>query len=329
MYKIDNYHRNLIDYLKMLSIFSVIFAHTVSVYESSSLLYAYIKLFSNFGVFTFFIISGFLYPTSLEKQNSYFFRKTRNVVFPWIFWGSIVFIISSLFGDQKQNISLFSYLNFLFGNGSYLYFMSSLTTFYLFFRINRLRFLNIYIILGTFSIILTIFGLLNINPYINPINWLLFFTIGLKFRTYPNFLESFYKLIETYKITLLTCSTVVLLVIVFFTYRDDLRTFYFSLNTLVFYIFQLSWILSIFKVSNHLLPMRFVSLYRVFARNTLLIYLTHMPVVGVLNLVFTGYPVISGLLTITIYLLVLIFINNVNFAKLKNVGLLECLGVRV
>lgn len=174
----------LIDYIKGLAIISVICAHCNSVLDSSnqfavgsSLL---LQNIGTFGVICFFVISGVLFRHPGKDIGRFLKKKVNNIVIPWMISSTCVYLYVYL---RKPPVSFKSWINFVLGNGSYCYYLTVLMVLYLLFILIPLMQTNFVLILCE---VITIFSTIwfysigNINPYLNILNWIGYFALGVQ-----------------------------------------------------------------------------------------------------------------------------------------------------
>ena len=177
---------SILNIAKILSILCVILAHSrINDYSYYSHL---AERLGCLGVVTFFFIAGYFFNISKYGFVPFFKKKVTSIFIPWLFWGSVVFIIS----NSPKNI--ISWLNWMIGNGTYLYYLTMLIICYLLFSISENKvFCYSAIFLNVTSLLLTSFNILEshleINNYLNPFNWIGFFALGILLKNiFFNFL---------------------------------------------------------------------------------------------------------------------------------------------
>ena len=168
--------------LKGFAIISVIIAHT-AVLNSNYIKFdnSILSLFGSFGLLgvpCFFLAAGYFYFNSNKSFKGLVLNKLNSIILPWIFCGTIVYLISSFFGSKNNSISAYSYIMFIIGYGSLFYFLPNLLFFYLvFFSIKQM--IIILIVPVIFINIASILALNDIfNPYLNPLNFISFLQQG-------------------------------------------------------------------------------------------------------------------------------------------------------
>ena len=164
---------------KCIAIVTVIMAHSrnTGYYFYSNLT----ERIGAIGVVIFFIIAGYYFNVEKYGIKFFFIKKIRSILLPWLLTGTIVYLISHSF-------NFLDWLNWIIGNGTYLYYLSMLMLCYLFLsffnqKIHIILFLllNIISLLATsFGVIdylfLKYFGVIEINNYLNLFNWIGFFS---------------------------------------------------------------------------------------------------------------------------------------------------------
>lgn len=147
------------------------------------------------GVPVFLIISAYYFkPEKYSRIRDFMKRKVISIILPWLFWGSVVYSLALWRGN---GYSFFSHMNFLLGNGSYLYYMNVLMICYLcFFYPAKNHWRHVITCLcavSVFSCFLTLTGILKpviimlgITDYLNPFNWFVFFFFRAEIKAYFN-----------------------------------------------------------------------------------------------------------------------------------------------
>lgn len=172
-----------LDYIKGLSILSVICAHCNSVTGSASdfanVSSLILQNLGTFGVICFMVISGILYRVPQGNVGKFFGKKLKTIVIPWIISASLVWLYVYL---RKPPLTLENWARFVIGDGSYLYYLTMLMLFYAVFTF--LPFMRTKAALLVCQIITAIsclwfYQIGNLSPYLNPLNWIGFFALGM------------------------------------------------------------------------------------------------------------------------------------------------------
>lgn len=178
-----------IDILKGISIFMVICAHCNNISNNGSNMitqYGHLLLtqLGTGGVGMFLIISGYL----TKKRNSTislndierFLLSLVRVIIPWIISGTIVYLYVHL---RKPPISLEDLLYFLVGNGSYLYYLLMFVifkvSFFTFQTVLSRKYILVILIITSFISILYFPTSIFPSPYLNPFNWCGYYALGI------------------------------------------------------------------------------------------------------------------------------------------------------
>lgn len=168
--------------IKAMAIFFVVCAHVATVPSNTIYMNSiFSEILSNLGtmgVGIFYFLAGYIFRKNNKSFKKFINRKFRTIIVPWIITGSSVYIYIIL---RKGTFQVEDYLNFILGNGSYLYYLSVLIFMYLFyFKIKNKLIIIATAIISSASIIFTAYGYLGfINPFLNPLNWMLYFSLGL------------------------------------------------------------------------------------------------------------------------------------------------------
>lgn len=278
--------RNYIYVLKFFAVISIVSAHVATISNQSSLNILASNILtsiSSFGVAIFFLISGYLFYSNSNNIRQFFLKKIINIAIPWIMTGTLVFLYIAL---RKGGLNIGGWLNFLLGNGSYLYYLTLLSSFYIVFW----KYRNKIIILGSFilfiiSLTLTANGLLEgINPYLNPFNFIGYFALGLFIRSEKYSLLEIGNIISSKKILVIIAFFIVTILI----NKYNITSGYFGNATIISQFVTVLMILSI-SLWKNLYNDLFISI----GKESFAIYLLHMPIAGIIvaltNLIGNGF----------------------------------------
>lgn len=317
--------------LKAYAIVSVICAHVAS---SPNNLAPYLVLIianlGKIGVPLFFVLSGYL---SWRNNSTFaqFLRKKMNIVVPWLICGILVYVISSLFGSTRQALDATGMMMFVAGYGSLFYFPPMLIVSQLFFFVLEqaigLR-TSHCVLVGAIaatvaSIYLTAAGRLDsVNPYLNPINWVGFFSLGLllaKATSMERILDIARKYLVIEGVVFAGCiSTLV---------QSNVASYWSVLSLPM----EISGALLICRLASCSFSRRTLFLFA--GKQSFAIYLLHMPVAGLVNMVAARleYAPVIALKPIIVFGIMLSVLYP--FAKLarKSVAgrlLMQCVGAK-
>lgn len=156
-----------LDVMKAIAVFSVICAHCAALNSDASRISVVISnllvIMGTIGVGVFFVISGFLMSYSKASYKDYCLSRVRALLPSWFFTGTIVFLYITL---RKGNLTMYGYLRWIFGVGTYLWYMPVLLV--LHFILFPLRHKEIIIVLmclvSIISVLITSIGL-SLVPY--------------------------------------------------------------------------------------------------------------------------------------------------------------------
>lgn len=136
------------------------------------------------GVPIFFFTSGFFFDRQ-ETTKVFWKKKMRSVVIPWILYGILLY----LFACALNNFSKVElpFLNWIFGYGSWLYFVPVLIQCFILFRICDNKWFDVVVfLLFILSNVLCVCGILKdqswCTQYQMVLNWCGFFQLGMYAR---------------------------------------------------------------------------------------------------------------------------------------------------
>ena len=189
---------NALNASRVMFIFSCVMAHSALTHgeivtKFGNLILAIWSFCACIGVPCFLITSGILF----RKKNIIHFVKAKftSIVVPWIFCGTLVYMISDF-----SSYSIIEYIRFVLGVGSYLYYIPVLLITYIIFYIlpEKTICCILCIIINVISLIVSQFDLLNIgNDFLDIFNWIGYFAIGCLINKFGllNKIKSYKKLI--------------------------------------------------------------------------------------------------------------------------------------
>lgn len=213
MIKKDKIETNaVLNVARFFAIISVIMAH------SRNVSYDYLSIFTErigaVGVITFLIISGYYYNVEKYGRLLFFKNKIKTIVVPWVFTGTLLYLIGLKF-------NFIDWFLWIIGYKTYLYYLSILLCCYFIFSFFKsVQFLYFSVIITLVSLLLTSFGIIDsfwkicfpnfiFYNYFNIFNWIGFFAIGILLK------HKMELLIETVtsKWLLLFCSYICFVVV--------------------------------------------------------------------------------------------------------------------
>lgn len=270
-----------IDIIKAISVLSVIAAHTVPVSNSGLLDKTVSFLWNQFGhvgVAAFFIIGGFLYRRSENDSAAFWKKKLFRIIIPWLFCSSFVYLVN-VFLLKGQKWQCLSYFKWIFGSGTLYYFATVYTLFIFIFKwfYKNSTILCCFIGLQFVSIILTSLTVKSsctpvfLTNYLNPLNWIGYFSIGIIMRRYR-----IDRLLQEKKVVCFIVSAVSVTATLFILYIKNVNT-YFNLFTMLFCL--TSFALTSLMASILTRFRRISGCVRVIGTYSYCIYLLHLDIV--------------------------------------------------
>lgn len=181
--KADNVKTEYISILRMFAIFSVVCAHVTD--STSSLSNLVISSLGTFGVGVFYIISGYFFYRDKKNPAVFARKKLTSVILPWMFCGTLDWLYVVI---RRGGFSLQNWVSSNFVHSHY-YYLSVLLVFYLvMWKLRKNHIVCVILLSVSFtSMWLTGKGLLSIYPYINPLNWLAYFIVGIEISRHDCF----------------------------------------------------------------------------------------------------------------------------------------------
>lgn len=134
------------------------------------------------GVPLFMICAGYFNNSKEGDFSTWIDKKWRTLIIPWLIWGTITYLLHIL---KSKDIELISYLKWMVGVGTWLYFVPILLCCQIF-----SRYINLYVLLclGLISMFFSAYHLIPYNdvftPYVNPFNFIVYFVAGSLIRNY-------------------------------------------------------------------------------------------------------------------------------------------------
>lgn len=261
---------------RVFALISIVSAHLYFTNAPYAVEKAYSSI-GSIGVVAFLLMAAYFYNT--QKYNSILHmlrNKLYTVGLPWLFWGSVSYIYNSLL---SRNFSVIAYLNWMLGNGSYLYYLTVLfLLFVIFYRTNTAILISALAV-NVVSLLLTAMGVLDpvieflhITNYLNVFNWVGIFALGILMkRVNPQKLFTFFGKTRWMFSTAFIAAVVVICLL-------DIPTGYFSY---VGIWLELLGVLAIFGVST--IPVLSNRLFADLSNMSFAVYLIYMMVIGVFD----------------------------------------------
>lgn len=174
---------SILNVAKCLAIISVILAHCRS--TDYGFLSTITERIGTLGVLTFLIMGGYYF--NIEKYGfiPFFKNKLKTIFIPWMFTGTVVYLIGLHF-------NLIDWLLWIVGYKTYLYYLTIIMSCFLILSFfSKRKHLYFFIFLTILSISLTSYGYIDLlvfklskgnivfYNYLNIFNWLGFFSVGI------------------------------------------------------------------------------------------------------------------------------------------------------
>lgn len=179
--KITQLQSNVFWCIKGFAIFTIFFAHMPAHnINGSAFMPRLFGVVGMFGVPVFLLISGF-FDYSSETSLS---KKAGRSFIPLLIWGTITFIIHIIKTPEEAHLK--DYLMWVYGCGSWLYFVPVLFWCQLLLRVWGKEWM--WIIIGLVSTSLTVLDIIPYNmlftTYVNPFNFIIYFCVGRLIKKY-------------------------------------------------------------------------------------------------------------------------------------------------
>lgn len=266
--------------IRAIAIFSVICAHCNAVNPEYSFLNIFaasaLRSFGSVGVGIFLVLAGFLFNKSQRNAKSFFVSKVTSIIIPWMFSGTLVYLYVYL---RKGGLSVLGLIKYLLGVETYLYYLVVLFALYAlcFFVRHNTIVLYGYLGISVVSNLLTGLGYLErLNHYLNPLNFMIFFVIGILLGEY----NLFEKLLSFAKKGLVLTVPSYLAIVLLLAYNGIIVNYFW----IFFLPIELLAILCVFGVAAALenAPLWLADL----GKTSFAIYLFHMPFAGIIANIF-------------------------------------------
>ncbi len=308
--------------LKGYAIISVVLAHTAVLNAKSTKLDQFLLPFlvnlGLLGVPVFFLGSGYFYSGCKRTIRQLASNKLQRVVVPWFFCGTVVYFTSTVFGSRIDKYSVGAHLGFVLGNGSLYYYMTVLFVFYIlfYFIIDKIE----YFVLFAIAINLVSIWSVNLvhNPYLNPLNFIAFFSIGIMCRKY-DLLAYSAKWGKHCIVIALSFFTILVYITLQAPYGEEGFS-YFKISSFILEVYGIIMLCIFSTFSN-----RVSACVADLGRMSFSIYLLHMPVAGAINMIFSSLgiafiPFKCVLVLLVVYLFLkelMLIINKYNLKWLE------------
>ena len=236
---------------KGFAIFSVVCAHAAVEPENcAEVIRVIVRLMSymgTYGVPMFFLFAGFFYARESRSLGKFWKHKASTIIVPWIFCESIVWLYVVL---RKGGVTFENWIKFILGVNHSTYYLIVLLLFYILFWYLRRRAWVLWgcILLSLAALVAvgqSIPFVLHVNewtitPYLNPLNWMMYFCAGILLFT-QNKIQYLFQLAKR----ILPFSCVVLFGLIVYHLKANISWSYFSQFALINIIFQMLVVMGI------------------------------------------------------------------------------------
>lgn len=169
--------------MKAFAILFVVFAHCV--YRETPMVQKITELLGIIAVPIFLMISGIFFKAE-EPGRSFWKKKFKGLVVPWLLWGVVTYFIAVVLG---RPCGLLEMLRWCIGHGTWLYYVTILLFYYVAFRAIKWRGTPyVMIAIWMVSNVLDVFGLNLISnaigEHLNAFSRIGFFAIGVLLRRF-------------------------------------------------------------------------------------------------------------------------------------------------
>ena len=306
---------------RVFAIIFVIVAH-ISVDKASALWSVY-NILGTLGAPLFLVISGYYFKRHPLKV--FLKKKTTSVLIPWVVLGSITYLRT--FISSPDSIDVSSWLAWLLGYKTYLYFIPVLVVCWMVFFHNNCISLVGTIAVNILSLIATQFGWLDsiitnigLTNYLNPLNWIGFFAFGILLSKLPH--KKLYEFLARTRVWAIAIWLAVTALLVF----ARMEMSYFSWHGL---LYELLGMHAILGLSSYTLFHNKVIMG--IAKKTFAIYILHMMFISLLAKIYSIHPLLEmfawAIVLGFVYLLIELLLFVSKKLKLEKVYCLV-LGIR-
>lgn len=257
-------------FIKAVAILASVAAHVSTIDLSTPVTGFFTRawdMFSCVSVGSFLIIAGIFYTRAPGDSRSFWKRKAKSMILPWVFCALLTYGYRAIF----EEFSLLGLVSWLFGYSSWLYYVTiHLLMLALFKPIYRcVPALWGCVAVTAIQLILKATGgavpFFLDNEYLNPLHWIGFFALGVLLRRGKLRLSKGF----------FTLCTAVLAVSAVVVYRRWIYDYFHILNA----VYSISAFFVLFALGRYLAGTRMRGLIRKVGASTYCIYLLHMLIV--------------------------------------------------
>lgn len=227
------------------------------------------------GVIVFFVIAGALFHYERYSLKEFFTKKILYLALPWVISGTAVYLYVYL---RKPPVTFIGWVNYIVGNGSYLYYLTVLVLCYLiFWFIKPLRSTAMLVVFSVITFLSASFFYDKgyVTSYLDIFNWIGYFTFGMLLSRYKDKAVKIFGLLK--KTRWLFYAVFIGAVIIRMLFRINAGYWGFS-NLCVITLGVIATALFSERLTakgKGLKPLAYIG------DNSLFIYLWHMPIAGI------------------------------------------------
>jgi hypothetical protein len=287
--------------VKAFALVSIVLAHSSYTQIDNMFIRSLFARFASIGAIAFFIISGYYFNADKKTARAFIKGKITKLISHWICLGTLTFVIQYL--RDNSLFSMLSFVNWIFGNGTYLWFLSVLLIINIIYFIivktfsgRAAKYINtVFMCLTICSIFFTAMGILPVkvdvskiafstyNVYLNIFNWIGFFALGRILSQHDILKKNIDRVEDRLLIILLTslCVTVISVGL------EDHYTYWSYSSILV----ECYAIIAFFALS---LKCSKLEMLKQIGKISMPIYILHIQLIGVLGRLFPSSAIFAA-----------------------------------
>lgn len=250
-------------------------------------------MYGMLGVGGFFICSGYFFSAKKAQSLTYWKKRSKNLIAPWLLLGVLTRIWTNYTGGIFPIMK--GYLQWVIGKGTWMYFVPVLLELTVVFTICKRKWviyaISVLSLCSNLSVILGHGYEYFLTPYMNPLNWAVFFVLGMCWKEKENLLQIYYMGVFRTAFVAFFITMVTQLFL-------NIPSYYWTWLSIPF---EISGIILLFGIS---FVMRNCRLFRNIGQNTMFIFMVHMIMYGVIvnhvsseGILSFFYPVITLMIT--------------------------------
>lgn len=266
--KIDKSKDSRIFYwMRTFALLAVVMSHANYILPKSEFVKQLLSSFLISGCAVFLFAGGAYWKRRTVKQT---LLSVIKILPCWFIFGSLIYSISAI----KTGFSIVNWVYYLVGKNTYLWYLTIYVIiqflFCLKFMGNKASLLMCIIVTFISRIVVTCYGISGYEAFLNPLNWIGFFALGIYIRQYNQTDKiSISERIGLVVVVIISINIFALLNVNFNSIRFDYWTYFGP-------FMQCAWIIIIYHLSVILSNLHGFEI----GKSSLVIYLLHMPFIG-------------------------------------------------